>query len=50
MRSASGSENVLHTFAESDAANPEARLTENHGLLYGTASGGGANGLGSYSA
>ena len=43
---ASGSETVLHTFADSDGANPEAGVTEHHGLLYGTASGGGAHGDG----
>jgi uncharacterized repeat protein (TIGR03803 family) len=40
---AGGTETVLHTFAGSDEANPEAGLTKNHGLLYGMASAGGSN-------
>lgn len=43
---ASGAETVLHTFADSDGANPEAGVTAHHGLLYGTASAGGAHGDG----
>lgn len=43
---AGGAETVLHTLSDTDGANPEAGLTKHHGLLYGTASGGGASGNG----
>ncbi len=39
-------ERVLHSFDDSDGANPQCGLTRHHGFLYGTASGGGANEFG----